>query len=118
MRRLVRGSFWLRGLFLEAADAPVLVGFDDAELLRGFRSRDFDGSDRNIGSRIDVLLKHFGVIHFVDMVAGENEHELGTLAPDRVNILIHRVGGPLIPLLGHTHLRRKNFDVFTKPHER
>src|SRR6516225_2548695 len=109
--RFVRGSLRLGGLFLEAADAPMLVGFDNAELLGSFRRWNFERRDGNVSAGIDVLLKHLGVIHFVDMVARKDEHEFAALAAYGVNILINGIGGPLVPLLRNTHLRRKNFDV-------
>ena len=118
VRRFMRRSFRLGRFFLKAHDAPVLVGFDNAELFGGFGSGDFNGGHGNIGAGFDVLFEHFRVIHLVNMVAGEDEDELGALAANRVDVLVHGVGRALVPLLGHAHLRRENLDVFAKAHER
>ena len=55
-------------------------------------------------------LQHQAVIHLVDVVAGEDQHVLGLLRPDRVNVLIHRVGGALVPLIAYPLHRRQHFD--------
>ena len=118
MRGFVRRRLGLGGFFLEADDAPVFIGFDDAELSGGFLGGNFEGGDGDIGAGIDVLLEHFGVIHFVDVVAGKNEDVFGALAADGIDVLVDGVGGALIPLLRDAHLRRKNFDEFAETHER
>src|SRR6266852_4494695 len=114
---LVRGGFGFGGFFLEAHDAPVPVRFNDAELADGFGSGNFDGGDGAVGGGIDMLLKHFCVIHFVDVIAGEDENVFRALAADGINVLINGVGSALIPLLGDAHLRRENFDIFAEAHE-
>ena len=113
----VRRGFGLGGLFFKPDDAPVPVGFDDAKLFGSFFRGNFEGSDGDVGAGINVLAKHFGVIHFVDVVTRKNEDIFGTLAADGVNILINGVGGALIPLLRDAHLGRKDFDKFAEPHE-
>ncbi len=98
--------FWLFRFFFEAQDAPVVVHFNHAELQRGLRRRDLDGSNRHVRGRIDVLPQHLRVIHFVDVVAGKDKHILRSLATDRINVLVHGVGRALVPLFRHAHLRR------------
>src|ERR1700730_5267289 len=120
---IAMGGFVGRGFrvirfFLEADDAPIFIGFNDPELASGFGGRNFDGSHGNVGAGQYMLLQHLGVVHFVDVVAGENENIFGTFAADRINVLVDRVGGALIPLLGDAHLRGKNFDKFAQAHER
>ena len=65
-----------------------------------------------------MLLEHAAVIHFVNVVAGKNKNEFGALAADGINVLVHGVGGALIPLLRDAHLRRKDFDIFAETGER
>ena len=108
----------LCGLFLEADDAPIFIGFDDAELAGSFGGGNFDGGDGDFGAGIDVALEHFGVVHFVDVVAGKNENVFGALAAEGIDVLVDGVRGALIPLLGDAHLRRQDFDKFTETHER
>src|SRR5208283_5678594 len=96
---LVRRNFGLGGLFLETYNSPVPVRFDNPKLLGRFLGRDFDRGDRNVGTGVNMLLKHLGVIHFVDVVAGKNEDVFGTFAANRVDVLINGVGSALIPLL-------------------
>src|SRR5207248_4923829 len=50
------------------------------------------------------------VVHFVDVIAGKNKNVLGLLGADRINILIHGVGGALVPRLADPLHRRQHFD--------
>ena len=118
MGGLVSGLLGLGGFFLKTDNAPVLIGFDDTELLGGLSEGNFDGGDGDIGGGVDVLLEHSGVVHFVDLVAGKDEDELGALAADGVDILINGVRGALVPLLRDAHLRGKHFDEFAEAHQR
>ena len=117
MRGFVRRSLGLVRLFLKTHDAPVLVGLNHAKLLGSFRGGNLNGGHADVGARIDVLLQHLGVIHFVDVIAGKNEHVFGALAANRIDVLVNGIGGALIPLLRNAHLRRKHFDEFTEAHQ-
>ena len=44
-----------------------------------------------------MLLEHFLVVHLVDVIAGEQHDEVGTVALDDVDVLIDRVGGAEVP---------------------
>src|SRR5260370_34439330 len=103
MTRLLRSGRF----FLEADDAPIVVGFNHAELLGGLSGGYFDGGDGDVGARVAMLLEHAAVIHFVDVIAGEDEDELRALTADGVNVLVDGVGRALIPLLRNAHLRRE-----------
>src|ERR1700730_1007635 len=118
MAGLVRRLFGYRRFFLEAHDAPVFIGFNNAELQRGLLRGNLNGGHGNIRAGIDMLLEHAAVVHFVNVIAGENENVLRTLAADGINILIHRVGGALVPLLRHSHLRRQYFDILAEARKR
>ena len=50
------------------------------------------------------------VIHLVDVIAGQDHDVLGPLFFERVDILIDRVGGALIPVLVDALLRRHDVD--------
>src|SRR6202035_5761307 len=56
-----------------------------------------------------MLFHHLAVIHFVDVIAGKNDDVLGLLGADRINILIDRIGGALIPLIAHPLHGRQDF---------
>src|SRR5205807_5548376 len=63
---------------------------------------------------IEMLLEHLGVVHFVDVIAGEDKNVFRAFAADGVNVLVDGVGGAAIPLFADAHLRRKNFDKFAE----
>src|SRR5271166_420189 len=99
-----RGS----GLLFEAVDAAVLIDIDHAEA-GGLREINLDGSQGDIGGGVFVLPHHLAVIHFIDVIAAKDEDVLGLLGADGVNVLVHRVGGALIPLVADALLGRKDF---------
>ena len=50
------------------------------------------------------------VVHLVDVVAGQDHDVLGPLLFERVDVLVHRVGGALVPLVVDPLLRRHDVD--------
>jgi len=61
-----------------------------------------------------MLLEHLLVVHLIDVIAGKNDDVTRVLAANRVDILIHGVGGAEIPVCGNAHLRWQDFDEFAK----
>ena len=57
-----------------------------------------------------MLLHHLAVIHFVDVIAGEDEDVLGLLGADGINVLVNGVGCALIPLVADPLHGGKDFD--------
>src|SRR5882724_1142887 len=114
MRRFL-GKF---RLLFKTFDAPILVYFDYTELFGGFTGGNLDGGYRYVCSGVHMLLEHFGVVHFVDVIAREDENVFGTFAADGIDVLVDRVRRALIPLFGDAHLRREDFDVIAETRER
>ena len=106
-----RAQFGGLGLLFESGDAVVAVDFDDAEAI-GFLGIDLDGGEGDVGAGILMLLEHEFVIHFVDVVAGENQNVLGLLGADGINVLVNGVGGALVPLVADPLHGRQHFDEF------
>ncbi len=50
---------------------------------------------RSVRARLDVRLKHLGIIHLVDVVAGQDENVVGLLPLDGVDVLVDGVGRAL-----------------------
>ena len=44
-----------------------------------------------------MALHHVGVVHFIDMVAGEDDHILGVVQVDEADVLVDGVGRTLVP---------------------
>src|SRR5262249_34129180 len=104
-----RAQIGLLGFFLEPVHAMIAVDIDDAEA-GDFVGRDLNGGQRNIGGRVVVLLEHLAVVHLVDVVARENEHVLGLLGSDGVDVLVNRVGGAHVPVVAYALHGRQDFD--------
>ena len=54
-------------------------------------------ADRHVRAGLDVLLQHRFVVHLVDVVTGEQDDVLGSVALDDVDVLEHGVSGAGIP---------------------
>ncbi len=63
----------------------------------GLLNRRLQAADRHVGAGLDVLLQHLLVVHFIDVVAGQDDHVLRAVALDDVDVLIDGVGGAEIP---------------------
>ena len=53
---------------------------------------------------------HGTVVHLVDVVTGKDQHELGRMVPDDVEVLVHGVGRARVPVGGHPLLCGKQFN--------
>jgi hypothetical protein len=76
-------------------DAPVVTDGQDAEVAR-FLYGYLDTADGDVGTASAMLFEHGPVVHPVDMVPGENEHEPGVDFVDEIEIAIDGVGGTAI----------------------
>ena len=75
----------------------VVVGREDAHaggLLAGHVQR----RDRDVGLLLDVEGDQPAVVHLVDVVAREHEHQVRRAALDEREVLRDRVGGALVPV--------------------
>ena len=59
--------------------------------------RDGRHRDGQVGPAADMELHELPVIHAVEMVAGEDQHQVA-LVLDEIQVLPHRVGGALVPV--------------------
>ena len=91
---------------------PSLSNVDHAEA-GSFLGGDLDGGESDVGGGIFVLAHHLAVIHFVDVVAGENQHVFRLLGADGINVLVDGVGGALIPLVADALHGGQDFDEFS-----
>ena len=100
------------GLLFELADIPVLTQVHNAEaggLLHGnLQNRDGAG-----GVFLNVLTQHGGIVHFVDVVTGENQHVVGVVAFNEPHVLINGVGRAGEPgaFFSRALIGRKNVDA-------
>jgi hypothetical protein len=62
------------------------------------------------GPSMHVFRQHATVVHLVDVISGQDQHVLGSIAPDQGEVLEHRVGGALVPVFTDLLLRRQDVD--------
>ena len=79
------------GLFLKFLDEAVRPDVHDAEA-RGLVHRHLDDRDRAGRAGLLMRAEHFVIVHFVHMVAREDEHAVGVIHLDEVHVLIDGVG--------------------------
>ena len=85
------------GLLIPLGDAVVVVGREDAVAVRLFH-RHLVQRHGDIGLVREVLQDQLFVVHLVDVVAGEDEHELGLRLFEEVDVLEDGVGGAAVPV--------------------
>ena len=81
---------------------------------RASRPGDGQAGDGQVGAAVAVEVDHGGVVHLVDVVAGEDQGVAGAGLLDRVDVLVDGVGRPLVPVLGDPLLRRDDLDVLVE----
>jgi hypothetical protein len=98
------------GRLLEEFLHPVrLVDLHHTELRTLFQL-DRNAADRAIGPVRNMVLHDLRIIHLVDVIAGEDQDVIGTRFLDRIDVLVDRVGCPLVPVLIDSLLRGQNVD--------
>ena len=89
----------LAGLLLPLGDRVVLVEGEDAEAVRLADGHALD-RDGHVRALAPVLLHERPVVHLVDVIAGQDEHDVARRLLDRLDVLEHGVGGAPVPLRG------------------
>ncbi len=99
--------------FIEVVDPEILVHVDHAESI-GLFDRNIDRADDGIGPFGEQPVEHLRIVHLVDVVAGEDENIVGLFGVEQEQVLVHRVGGALVPFLADPLLGRNRGDVFAE----
>ena len=106
-------GFGVVGFFFKADNAGFIVDCHDAQF-GGVFDGYFNAGYCEIGIRVVVKGEHFAVIHFVHVVAAQNEDAVGTLAFEDVDILKNGIGCAAIPVAGKAKLGRDFKDKFVE----
>jgi hypothetical protein len=98
----------------ELDDAAFAVDRHHSEAGR-FVQRHLDAAHRNLRAFLDVMREHAAVVHFVDVVAGQDQHMRRLMRANDVEVLVDRIRGAHVPaVLVDTLLRRQQFDELTE----
>src|SRR5688572_20811402 len=81
----------------------------DSELVR-LGNRHLHTADRDVRAAFLVEREQRPVVHFIDVVACENEDGLGTMLMNDVEVLVNGVGRAAVPDLAELLLRRHDVD--------
>lgn len=99
----------LRRLFLELADPTFGVHGQHAQP-NGFFHRHVDAGHGDVGTAVHMLFQHHAVVHFVDVVAGQHQHQVGRRFVEQLEVLEHGVGCSAVPVVANLLLRRHQVD--------
>jgi hypothetical protein len=86
------------GFFIEGDDATGFVDGHDAKLPGGLFERHFDTANRHIGPFTCMGGDERAVVHFVDVVTGQNQHKFRIVRANDVKVLVDGVCGAAVPL--------------------
>ena len=100
-------------LFQERLDLAVFPGIDDAELA-GLTDRHLDSGHGGGSPTLDVLVEHLTGIHAVDVICAKNDHIVGLLISDQIEVLKDRIGRTGKPMGTAPHLGGYRGDVVTE----
>ena len=106
----------LLGFLLKFIDLVVLVHVHNAEAGSLLQS-DLQHGDGAGRAALLMQVQHIGIVHFIDMVAGQDDHILRIIQIQEANILIDRVGGALVPgaLVALAHIGGQDVDAAVGP---
>ena len=85
------------GLFHEGLDVACIVHGHHPEGM-GFAARHLDAAHGAAQAVFGMVLDHDGVVHLVDMVAGQHHHIVGPVGTHDVEVLVDGVGGAAVPV--------------------
>jgi hypothetical protein len=101
------------GLLEKPRDLTLFVDLDDTKA-RDLIGADGQGGQGHVRTGVFVLLEHLAVVHFVDVIAAEDDDVPGLFGADRVDVLVDGIGGALIPVFADTLHRRQNLNEFAE----
>ena len=79
----------------------------NAKFMR-LRERHLHHANRDVCRPLHVEGDHRAIIHLVDMVTGQHQHEFGCVGLDNVQILVDRIRGAPVPEFTELLLRRNH----------
>ena len=97
------------GFFFKADDAIRRIDGCDSKASR-FLGRDLNGCNGDVGFLLTVPIRHFRVIHFVNMISGKYKYKVGRLCLNRFDVLIDSVCRAQVPVVVHALHGRHCFD--------
>ena len=79
----------------------------------GFRFGHFKATNCNVSTLINMLAQHEFIIHFVNMIARQNNNIFGAIIRDNISVLVHSICRATIPhVLGHSLAGGQNIKTF------
>src|SRR5687768_3686937 len=99
------------GLLGEAGDTQVLVHAHDTESVHRLHWH-INACDRHVSGFLHVIGQQLAIVHFINVVTAQDQHVLRIMNAQYVDILIHRIGGSLVPGFLDPLLSRQQFNKF------
>ena len=100
-------------LFLKPLHPSAFSDVQNAQL-SAVLLRPLHDPDRDVCSLPDMGFEHPGIVHLVDMVAGEDEHEVRVLLLEGIEVLIDGIRRSTVPVFADSFLGRDDVDVLVQ----
>ena len=113
--RLAGYGIRMLGFFGELYDAAGLVDGHDAELAGRFLQRHLETADGHVRVLFRVRGEECAVVHLVDVIAREDQHEPRVVRTEDVEILVNGVGRAAVPFAAYPLRRRQDLHEFALP---
>jgi hypothetical protein len=99
-------------LLLKRQDAVGGIDMHDPKTA-GLAARNLETADGDVGALLDMLLQHGFEIHFVNVIAGQDDDITRIVTFDNVDILEDGIGGAEVPfVVGDALARRQDIETF------
>ncbi len=110
---LSRNRDGLFRLFLKPLHPSALSDVHNAQL-PAVLFRPLHDPDREVRSFPNVEFEHPGIVHLVDVVSGEDEHEVRVLLLEGIEVLIDGIRCSTVPVFADSLLGRDDVDVLVQ----
>jgi hypothetical protein len=94
------------GFFIKACDSQVIVDAHDPKRAR-LLHRNANACYCHIRGFLHVIGQQLAIIHFVYVIAAQNQHVVRIVTAKYIDILVHRISGTLVPGFLNALLSRK-----------
>ena len=99
----------MAGFFFKPGNPVVRIDLRNAEVVSRGRVH-LDSGDGDIRPVRLVPGQHVAIVHFVNMIGGEDQNFVGRFGQDALHVLMHCVRRPPVPVVADALHRRQDLD--------
>ncbi len=107
-------GFGFSGFSSKRDDAALFVDRHDTEFAGGLGKRHLKAADRHVRDSLYVKGEKRAVVHLVNVIAGQDQHEAWIVCANDVEVLVDGVRGAAVPLTTDSLRSGQDFDEFSR----